>query len=307
MTSLTDILQKRAYMLTLTRSFFEKKNIMEVDCPSILSYPNLDDNIEIFKLQTTPKRYLHSSPEHAMKRLLSEGVSSIYQLSHVYRKGEIGPYHNPEFTLVEWYRKNVTFSFFLNETLDFIRLFVGDINFTKMSYREIFFCHTNIDYATSNIEKLKKILQEKSIDYASNDKLDKDGYLNLIFSHIIEPAMPKDQLVVIYDFPASQAALSQIKEKGDEMVAERFEIFFQNIELANGYHELTDPKEQRKRFESSIAKKEDNLSIDEKLLQALEKGLGDCFGVAMGFDRLLMLHLNKKTIHEVIPFSWENI
>ena len=307
MKDITDLLHKRAQMLALTRRFFAEKNIIEVDCPAVLTFPNLDDHIDVIKLHVTPNRYLHTSPEYAMKRLLAAGAPAIYQLSHVYRKGEIGPLHNPEFTLVEWYRKNVTFSFFLNETLDFIRLFVGPVPYHKMSYREAFFRFGNIDYTTADIEALKQLLKENNIDFASDTALDKDGYLHLIFSHIVEPNLPKEELIVIYDYPANQAALAQTKEKADEMVAERFEIFYQNIELANGYHELTDPAEQRKRFETSLAKKEEKFPLDEKFLQAMEKGFGDCFGVAIGFDRLLMLHLNKSSIHDVIPFSWEDI
>jgi len=307
MKDLTDLLHKRAHMLALTRRFFAEKNIIEVDCPAVLTYPNLDDHIDVIKLHVTPNRYLHTSPEYAMKRLLAAGAPAIYQLSHVYRKGEVGPLHNPEFSLVEWYRKNVTFSFFLDEVINFIRLFVGDVPYHKMSYRKAFVEYAKIDYLVANTEDLTKVLKDNKVDFASQDKLDKDGYLHLIFSHIIEPNLPKEELIVIYDYPASQAALSQIKEKDEEMVAERFEIFFQGIELANGYHELTDHKEQRKRFETSLAKRKEELPLDEKFLKALEKGFGDCFGVAIGFDRLLMLHLKKETIHDVLPFSWEEI
>ena len=305
MTSRITTLKKRAQMLQETRSFFAKRNIIEVDCPLIGLYPNLDENIGVIQTNDTPPRYLHTSPEYPMKRLLAEGLDNIYQLSHVFRKNELGPFHNPEFTLVEWYRKNITYTAFLQEVLDYLSLFLGVLPFSEMTYRELFQHFVDIDYLKATKEDLHKVLEKHNVDIKT-ETASEDVLLDIILTHIIEPQLGHGEFFVINGYPAAQAALAKTYRKDDEMVAERFEVYYKGTELTNGYHELTDPIEQRRRFENSEKYKQQNLPIDEKFLQALEKGIGDCYGVAVGFDRLLMLQLNKKNIHDVLPFSWDS-
>jgi len=227
--------------------------------------------------------YLHSSPEYGMKRLLSEEMGDIYQLSHVFRDGELGERHHPEFTMVEWYRMGVSFEAMIQETLDFVRLFLAVTTSEEFTYREIFEAFTG--HSPEEIE-------------------DHDAAL----AFTIEPQLGKEKLTVIKDFPPEKAALAKTRWNGKEFVAERFEIYYQGIELANGYHELTDPMEQRRRLEASNAERQrlgkSQYPLDEQFLKSLEKGIGDCCGVAVGFDRLMMIRHQVKDIREVLPFTW---
>jgi elongation factor P--(R)-beta-lysine ligase len=308
-----EALQKRASMLKISRDFFERKNVLEVDCPSITKKPPLDAFIDVMKTDVREDEigYLHTSPEYCMKRLLAMGIKDIYQLSHVYRKSEKGNFHNPEFTMCEWYRYNISFEDFIDETIEYILLFVKPKvqNILKFSYRELFIKFANVDYVTADFENLKKILEKNNIDVDFKG-LDTDDLLNLIMTHIIEPLMQQGTLYAVYNYPATQAALAKKGlDKDSVEVAKRFELYFNQLELANGYDELSNGIEQRKRFEISNEKREqmgkDTYPIDEKFLDALNTGIGKCCGVAVGFDRLLMLMLDKNQIKDVLPFSWE--
>jgi elongation factor P--(R)-beta-lysine ligase len=306
-----DILKKRAKMLFLTREFFSKKNILEVDCNSLTKKPSLDAHIDVMQTNINDREvgYLHTSPEYAMKRLLSIGIGDIYQLSHVYRKGEISDLHNPEFTMVEWYQYNISFDDFIDVTIEYINLFLSSKKTKKYTYREIIQKHANIDYVNSSFDDLFSFLKENKIDIeVPQNQLDKDDLLALIMSYIVEPKMEKDTIYVVYNYPSTQAALSKLDTVDGIEIAKRFEVYYNHLELANGYYELSEDKEQRTRFLQANKKrsemKKETYPIDEKFLNALKAGIGDCCGVAVGFDRLLMLKYNKKTISEVLPFSW---
>lgn len=309
-------------MLAAVRSFFEKNGALEVDCPALSKAAPIDAHIDVMQV-CMPRGeigYLHTSPEYGMKRLLSEGIGDIYQLSRVFREGEWGALHNPEFTMIEWYRLGFNFEDLIEETITVIQLFFASSSFaigsenlgcTSYTYREVLQKFTGIDYLTISQQELaQKTLALIPHLPADCVMWDRDTLLNSLMSFIVEPHLGKEGLCIVKYFPATQAALSQITTRGDERVAERFEVYYQGIELANGYHELTCPIEQRKRFNASnLARRQmgkQELPLDENFINALEKGLPDCCGVAVGFDRLMMLRHHTTTLADILPFSWLN-
>ncbi len=300
-----DILKKRAQMLSQVRAFFAARAIMEVDCPALTQKAPVDEHIDVMSvpLPSGEKRYLHTSPEYGMKRLLASGSGDIYQLSHVFREGESSALHNPEFTMVEWYRIQMPLDHFIEQTVQFIRLFLGPLPVERRTYQELLKLHTGIDSASSTKDDLLTFLKARQVTLSA--EWDQDALLQLILSTFIEPTLGQDSLFVLTDFPASQAALARINERNR---AERFEIYHQGIELANGYHELADAQEQQKRFISANSKRIQNgkqtLPIDHYLIDALAQGFPDCCGVAAGFDRLLMLKLKESSVAAVLPFPW---
>ncbi len=284
-------LKDRAAMLAQARAFFSKRNILEVDCPILCGAAPIDLHIEI--MSTSSNRYLHSSPEYGMKRLLAQGIGDIYQLCHVFREGEVGRLHNPEFTMAEWYRHAFSFEQLIEETLDFIRLFLGPLPAERLSHKQA----------------LETYAQNAPLP-AEASGWDFDTLSAYLMAFVVEPQLGKDTLTVITHFPASQAALAQTTTIDGETVAERFEIYYQGTELANGYHELTDAKEQRTRLHMAnalrAAHNKSTLPIDEHFLDALNTGLPDCCGVAVGFDRLMLLRHKAESLSEILPFHWEN-
>lgn len=304
------ILQDRAVMLAASRQFFAARSILEVDCPLLTQGAPIDAHIDLIQAYNdSEKRYMHSSPEYGMKRLLSEGFGDIYQLSHVFRAGEESAKHNPEFMMAEWYRINSSFEHLIEETCEYIQLFLGKMPIEILSYRETVLRYAHIDYVDATIDDLLACLHKNAITfYPEVVEEGKDAILNLILGTLVEPHLGLEGLFVLAYYPSTQAALAKTEQRGNESVAERFEVYYRGIELANGYHELADPVEQRHRFiESNTQRKalgKASLPIDEYFLDALEKGLPDCCGVAVGFDRLMMLRQNAEHIREVIPFCW---
>jgi elongation factor P--(R)-beta-lysine ligase len=308
-------LRDRAHMLRQTRSFFTERNVLEVDCPALGLAAPVDLHIEVMKVQLKEQQigYLHTSPEYGMKRLLAMGIGDIYQISHVFRDGEIGPLHNPEFTMAEWYRLGFSFDQMIEETLAFIRLFLGDLPSSRLSYADAFSHYLGIHYTTQTPQDLLALAQSKGIALSDDAPTwDKDTLLQLLMSIAIEPHLGNDHLLVLLHFPATQSALAKtMRLPHGEEVACRFEVYYRGMELANGYHELTDPIEQRRRFEQTNRERlktgKDRLQIDEKFLNALELGLPDCCGVAVGFDRLMLLRHAQSSLVNILPFSWENV
>lgn len=305
------LLNDRAFMLREARDFFFDRQIMEVDCPLITKYASIDAHIDLIPIQylETETRYLHSSAEYGMKRLLSLEIGDIYQLAHVFRNEGHGKKHNPEFMMAEWYRISFTLNQMIDETVAFIKLFIGNIPVIQSSYRETFLKFTGVDYLTAKFAELEAILKNHQIEpYPGIEKEGKDAYLNLILGTIIEKELGKNEIFVLYHYPSSQAALAKTVVVNDEIVAERFEIYHQGIELCNGYHELLNVDEQRQRFEQAnferLSLEKNELPLDEYFLQALQNGIPDCSGVAVGFDRLMMLRHNAEHIEQVVPFAW---
>jgi lysyl-tRNA synthetase class 2 len=305
------ILRDRAEMLASARSFFSQRGILEVDCPLLSSAASVDAHIDLITaLPFSGTRYMHSSPEYGMKRLLSEGIGDIFQLSHVFRDEEAGAKHNPEFMMAEWYRVGFSFQEMIHETADFARLFLGHMPMNLLSYREAFRHYAGFDSAEVSEEFLMDYIKEKEVPlYPEVVSEGKDALLNLILALCIEPQLGNEGLCALAYYPATQAALAQTCELEGKLVAERFELYYRGIELANGYHELADPLEQRERLvEANQARRtlgKVSLPLDENFLLALKRGLPECCGVAVGFDRLMMLRHREPHIASVLPFIWE--
>lgn len=297
-----EILADRARMLSEARSFFAKRNVMEVDVGALVRCAPIDSNIDVIPAQVTETQsgFLHTSPEYAMKRLLADGIGDIYFLGHVYRFGEIGKRHSPEFTMVEWYREGISFAEMIQETCEFLFLFFDSLPVRTLSYTQAFQMYAGIDYWTASIEELKR---------AANTAADwnRDAYIHLILSQAIEPNLGRDELTVLTDFPPHEAALACVVEKNGVKVAERFEIYYQGMELTNGYHELADSKTLRSRFEiENTLRKEMGKPVyafDEPFLAAMGR-FPECCGVSVGFDRALMLRNNVQKIEDVLHFHF---
>ncbi len=287
-------LQARQQINQQIRQYFAEQKLLEVETPLLSQARNSDREIHSFKVG---QRSLHSSPEHAMKRLLCTGIGSIYQLAKVFREDEAGRLHNPEFTLLEWYRINWSDTQLMQEVATLTNLLLQhELPVHHLTYRDAFIQHTDIDPFTT---PLKDIQATANNIAKQNLNLNLDDSLDLIMSVQIEPHLGQDSLLFLTDFPASQAAMAELKEVQGQTVAKRFELIFKGIELANGYQELTCYQQQSKRFETT------NTPADKRLLHCMQhKGLPPCAGVAMGIDRLLMLKLNKKHIQEVLSFAW---
>ncbi|MBM3197739.1 MAG: EF-P lysine aminoacylase GenX [Chlamydiae bacterium] len=303
-------LKARAIFLQKTRAFFQERGVTEVDTPILGKSAPIDEHIEIMQVTTGyGTGYLHSSPEYAMKRLLALGMGDIFQLSHVFRQGELGKLHNPEFTMIEWYRLSCSFSSIIEETIALVRLFLGPLPHKIVSYREALFHYAQIDYLNASEEELVSCSQKYGIHLSSKTYSDKETLLHLIMSMVVEPHLGHNELTVLIDYPASQAALALTTQKGEECVAKRFEVYHQGIELANGYEELTDAREQELRLKKTLIKRsvahKEELPIDEQFLQALQEGFPPCCGVAAGFDRLFLLQQQASSLQDILPFSWE--
>lgn len=306
-----ETLVKRAQILADIRQFFQQRQVMEVDVPVLskaaVSDPFIDAMEVSFKHFPDDQEqihYLQSSPEYAMKRLLSAGSGCIYQLAKVFRNGEVGHKHNPEFTMLEWYRLGFDDKQLMDEVQALVSSITGITTFQRYSYREVFKKYLSLDIESADNADLAKVMAEH---VEVSGEYDTDGWLNLLMSHCIEPQLKG--AVFIYDYPASQAALARVKTDSQGVsVAARFELFVDGVELANGYHELSDSKEQLRRFEKDLSDRVDlglpQRPYETRLVSALEDAFPDCAGVALGVDRLVMLALGKASISEVIPFDF---
>lgn len=306
-------LKKRANILKKIRDFFYKRNIVEIETPS-LSHATVTDvhlhsiraQIALLNLQHTKTLYLQTSPEYAIKRLLAAGCGSVYQICKAFRDDESGRYHNPEFTLLEWYRIGFDHHALMGEMDEFFQAILNAKPAKKFSYQEVFEQYLNINPHTVSVEQLKQVAKQHNIGEVSGlEYEDRDTWLQIMMSHCIEPLLGQEEPVFIYDYPASQAALAKIRN-ANPSVGERFEVYIKGIEIANGFHELTDAKEQRKRFENDLKMREKlklpKVPIDEHFLFALQHGMPECSGVALGVDRLVMIAVGAKHINEVIAF-----
>lgn len=245
-----------------------------------------------------------------MKRLLAAGSGAIYQVCKVFRDQESGRLHNPEFTLLEWYRPGMDYHALMDEVVSLIqrllRPYRGVGSVKRYTYRDVFRRHAGVDPFDVAIETFPRVLRERGVIAPEGLSMtDRDGWLDLALTHIVEPALAPQGLCFIYDFPASQAALARVRQD-DEPVAERFELYLDGVELANGYQELTDPGEQRQRFEAELARRSGDgleaVPLDERFLAALESGLPEGAGVALGIDRLLMQALGADSLQDVLAF-----
>ncbi len=296
-------------MLSDIRHFFSERNVLEVETPVLSRAGNSDPNIRSISTDSPRKKYLRSSPEYAMKRLLASGHRDIYEMGRVFRAGESGRYHNPEFTLLEWYRQGWNYLDLADEVIELIRV-CGHGQFdgwpvNRVTYRELFQQETGLDPFYCNESELASCAIERGILSAP---MGHNEWLDLLLSELIQPALPGEAFTVLHDFPPEQAALARIRP-GNSPVAERFEIYLGQMELANGYQELTDAEEQLDRFqrEAKLAdsRGEERTALDMNLIAALNHGLPECSGVALGVDRLLMSYLKLDRIDAVLSFSAE--
>jgi len=305
---------KRSSILHQIRVFFDSKNIIEVETPALSQGTITDQYLEAFSCQygfldnqrTAIPLYLQTSPEYAMKRLLSSGYGDIYQISKAYRHEQAGRYHNPEFSILEWYRLDIDHFQLMEEVGELLQLVLNCEKPTKITYQQLFWEYTGIDALDTSCSQLLHILKKhnKLSDWLIKEN-NVDVILQVILSEIIEPKIGKAHPCFIYNFPSSQASLAKLSSE-DPRVAERFECYYKGVELVNGFNELTDAKTQVARFkQDNLHRKQNGLDekpIDRNFILALEAGLPSCAGVALGIDRLIMLACNKKTIEEVLTF-----
>ncbi len=312
--SLTN-LQLRAKIIKQIRLFFEARNVLEIDTPllghSTVTDPHLAsfETALVFSNFSHTKLYLQTSPEYAMKRLLAAGVGSIYQICKAFRNGEVGKKHNPEFTILEWYRVGMTYIELMNEVETFLTKILGTSPGDRITYHALFHKYFNINPHTCSLETLKSIANRYDLTFEnSQDEKDHDVWLDLLLTHLIEPNLGQKAPLFLYDYPESQAALAKTHVENGYKIGERFEVYFKGLELANGYHELGDVNEQVSRFEQDNNNRlklgRPAIPIDFSLLKALPM-LPNCAGVAMGVDRLISLAVGANHLSEVIAFPIE--
>ena len=319
-TARLDTLRQRAAALQTVRAFFAARGVLEVETPLLVRHPVSDPQLANLPsaLGVRPGQpcFLHTSPEYHMKRLLAAGAPDIYQLGKVFRDGELGPRHRPEFTLVEWYRRGQDLDACITESCELIsavgeRLGRAIPAPLRTSYRDLFIRHAGIDPLESGLAGIRAraaALVPGGVPAALAAGLGerRTAWLDLLLVQAVEPALRDQALVVVEQYPAAQAALARL-HPADARVAERFEIYLDGVELANGYHELAEAGEQRRRFAADRSERRalglPDVEPDEWLLAALESGLPDCCGVALGFDRLLMACLGLDDIAAVVAFS----
>lgn len=301
-------LEARARLLGCMRAFFADRGVLEVETPMLSAAGNSDPAICQVRARDG---FLRSSPEYAMKRLLAAGSGDIFELGRVFREGERGGRHNPEFTLLEWYRVGWDYHDLMRETADLVnhcgKAFRRSWTPNYMTYAELFSEHTGIDPHTASLRELARCARGHGVDISSPGELDRDAWLDLLLSHVVQPQLAAGAMTLVSEYPASQAALSRI-QPGPPPVAQRFELFLGPLELANGYQELTDESEQRMRFRAENLGRELHggaVPLDERLLAALAHGLPECAGVALGVDRLLMACLRLEHIDQVLAFPAE--
>ncbi|MCP3851378.1 MAG: EF-P lysine aminoacylase GenX [Gammaproteobacteria bacterium] len=321
-------LKLRAETLKSIRHFFEKQSVLEVDTPVLSCSTVPDPFIQSFQTQYTPLTqalpegreaetfFLHTSPEFPMKRLLATGSGSIYQIAKVFRQGEAGHKHNPEFTLLEWYRVGWDHHQLMTEVsqllTQLLRPFIDLAEPVFVTYEATFQKTLGINPHTASQSELVACAEAAGLSNVLAETEHRDRFLELLFSHVIEPDLgmetEKPQLCFLYNYPASQASLAKTAMYNDQLIAERFEIFINGMELGNGFNELTDASEQRYRFEADNQTRNtmglDEIPMDEHFLEAVAS-LPECAGVAVGIDRLLMLMDQSDHIDEVIAFPFE--
>ncbi|HDL8052248.1 TPA: elongation factor P--(R)-beta-lysine ligase [Yersinia enterocolitica] len=305
-------LLKRAAIMAEIRRFFADRGVLEVETPTMSQATVTDIHLVPFQTRFVGPGaadgltlYMMTSPEYHMKRLLAAGSGSIYQLGRSFRNEEAGRHHNPEFTMLEWYRPHYDMYRLMDEVDDLLQQILDCDSSERLSYQQAFLRHLDIDPLSADKAQLREAAAKLDLSNIADTEEDRDTLLQLLFTVGVEPHIGRDKPAFVYHFPASQASLAVISTE-DHRVAERFEVYFKGIELANGFHELTDGDEQLKRFEQDNRSREKRglpqHPIDMNLIDALKHGLPDCSGVALGVDRLVMLALGAERLSDVIAF-----
>ncbi len=305
-----DMLRARASLYQHIRSFFSDRDVLEVDVPVLASAAVTDPHIDSITARCGEADvFLQTSPEFFMKRMLCAGSGPIFSLGKAFRNGEVGRKHNPEFTMLEWYRPGLDDQQLMDE-VQALMLSVLEINqIQRLSYQQVFEKHLHIDPHTASLEQLRQLAkQHADIDWDDNCR---DTWLDILMTHVIEPKLGEG-LVFIYDYPATQCALARVMpNEAGQPVAKRFEAYINSIELVNGYWELTDAAEQKRRFKADVERRRElHLPVypqDQKLLDALGEGMPDTAGVALGVDRLLMIQQKAHRLDDVLAFDFNRI
>ena len=322
-------LKARAEAYARIRSFFQERKVLEVETPLLGSSTATDPflasvtaSLSLSSGQPGRQFFLHTSPEFPMKRLLAAGSGAIYQICKTFRDGESGKRHNPEFSMLEWYRPGFSLSQLMSEVAELVIRVLGieGLQIKHLSYREAFNQYLGIDPFSASDEQLRQMAEQKTGIVSSEQDavpLNRDDYLNLLLTSCIEPELGAEgngspALCFLSGYPASQASLARLAEdEYGQLVAERFELYIQGLEIANGYFELTDAQEQARRFQQDNDQRKQmglpQIPPDQHLLDALTVGLPACSGVALGLDRLLMIKLQTNTIEDVISFPVERV
>jgi lysyl-tRNA synthetase class 2 len=323
-TASLECLQQRSVILKKIRAFFDQRHFIEVETPLLSHDIVVDRYIQPISVSAKevmgdgpalhdedPRLWLQTSPEFGMKRLLAAGAQAIYQITKAFRSGERGRLHNPEFTMLEWYRVGDD----LQKGMGLLAHFVTEVlhrkSVQRTTYQQVFEQTVGIDPHSISIEELRELCRSHGIETATfqSEEFNRDFWLNLILTHVIEKTLGVDQPTIVYDWPASQSALAIVRQV-ETPVAERFELYVDGMEIANGYHELLDPDElsHRNCINNQLRIKDGNRVLPEesKLIEAMHHGLPPCAGVALGIDRLVMLATGMKSINEVISFPIEN-
>lgn len=304
----------RAKLLTEIRRFFTDRGLLEVETPVLSEFGVTDVHLATFSTEfispfgeQSKTLWLSTSPEYHMKRLLAAGSGPIFQISKVFRNEEAGNRHNPEFTMLEWYRPHFDMYRLINEVDDLLQQILECPPAESMSYQFAFQQYVGLDPLSADLSELVEKAEKHQLMGAENES--RDTLLQFLFSTVVEPQIGQEAPVVVYHFPASQAALAQISSE-DLRVAERFEFYYKGLELANGFHELSDAREQLRRFQQDNLQREKMglpvRAIDTRLLAALQAGIPNCSGVALGVDRLLMIAMVTESIKDVISFAIDN-
>ncbi|NQY41911.1 MAG: EF-P lysine aminoacylase GenX [Legionellales bacterium] len=294
-------LTSRANILREIRNFFMVRDVLEVETPLLASTTNPDPNIGSLQLAMGNKQYLQTSPEFYMKRLLASHRKDIFQICKAFRKDESGRNHQQEFTMLEWYRIDFDYHQLMHEVGELVSIFV-DYPIEKKSYTDLFLEYVGIDPFNITASDCEAIAEKYNINLNKSSSLEIDSWLDLFLSQIIEPKLT-NKTIFVYDYKASQASLAKIR---DNKFAERFELYIDGIEMANGFSELIDPKEQAERFKKDNVIRQgrnlEQIELDDKFIKSLEY-LPNCSGVALGIDRLIKCCLNKPSIQDVMSFS----
>lgn len=314
-TATLDTLRQRAQLMQRIRDFFYRRNILEVETPILGESTTTDLHIHSLltdclipgQAQWQP-RFLQTSPEFPMKRLLAAGSGPIFQISKAFRQDAFGQWHNPEFTLLEWYRPGMDDQQLMDEVDALLQTILHTSMATRVTYQQLFLSQLAICPFTTGVDELSSVANQQAIqvDLPVTEAM-RDTWLQLLMSYCIEPTLGQEQPVFVYDYPLSQGGFA--KQNSDNTAA-RFEVYVQGVELANGYHEINDANEQRQRFiagnQQRMQAGDATVPLDEHVLAALQHGLPDCAGVALGIDRLIMLALGKTAIQDVIAFPITN-
>lgn len=299
-------LKARACLYQQLRAFFHARGVLEVETPALSQAGNTDPNIASFSVNTPQGlRYLHTSPEYPMKRLLAAGSGDIYQICKVWRQDESGRRHNPEFSMLEYYRVGFSYQQLMQEVAELLHLAIPSLQAEPqiLTYRQAFLEILALDPYEASIEQLANCAQQQQIDIQG--ELNHQAWLDLLFTHCIEASFPSDRLSFICHYPASQAALARVRLEEGHWVAERFEVYLGPLELGNGYQEQTDADKLERVLVADAKQQAQDIPVDQRFIAAVQAGMPFSAGIALGLDRILLCRMQAKQLPSVLSFAWE--